>query len=175
MSGPHRQSWLQRVLGGLPKPTKRVPVDDQEPLPVTRDRVGDYLLTKGYRFVVDDDGDLTGTWDGSRFWFLLLGDNAEIVQVRGRWHRQLPLEQRAAVGLALNDWNRERIWPKAYVREEEGMLALYSEVSADFEPGATDSQLEQVLACGLGTGVQLFAALDATLPGGGPPPDVPDN
>lgn len=175
MSGPRHQSWLQRVLGGLPKPDKRAPSDGQEPLPVTRDRVGDYLLAKGYRFVVDEDGDLTGTWDGSRFWFLLLGDHAEIVQVRGRWHRQLPLEQRAAVGLALNDWNRERIWPKAYVREEEGMLALYSEVSADFEPGATDAQLEQILACGLGTGVQLFAALESTLPGGGPPPDVPDN
>ncbi|GEL94280.1 hypothetical protein CCO02nite_09380 [Cellulomonas composti] len=95
--------------------------------------------------------------------------------MRGRWHRQLPLDQRAAVGLALNDWNRERIWPKAYVREEEGLLALYSEVSADFEPGATEDQLAQVLACGLGTGVQLFAALESTLPTAPPAPDIPDN
>ena len=172
MTGP---GWLLRVLGGLPKPTKQAPSDDEEPRPVTRDRVGDYLLERGYRFVVDDDGDLTGTWDGSRFWFLLLGEHGEIVQVRGRWHQQVPLEQRAAVSLALNDWNRERIWPKAYLREEEGMLALYSEVSADFEPGATDKQLAQLLSCGLGTGVQLFAALEATIPGGGPAPDVPDN
>ena len=100
----------------------------------------------------------------------------EIVQVRGRWHRSLPLDQRAAVSLALNDWNRERIWPKAYVREEEGLLALYSEVSADFEPGASDHQLSQVLACGLGTGVQMFTTLEGLLPGDeGPAPDVPDN
>ena len=172
MSGPR---WLLRVLGGLPKPAKHAPADDEEPQPVTRDRVGDYLLDKGYRFIVDDDGDLTGTWDGSRFWFLLLGEHDEIVQVRGRWQRQVPLEQRGAVSLALNDWNRERIWPKAYVREEEGMLALYSEVSADFEPGATDAQLAQILACGLGTGVQLFAALEATIPGPGPTTGLPDD
>ncbi|WP_029288820.1 YbjN domain-containing protein [Cellulomonas sp. HZM] len=168
--------WLQRVLGGLPKPPKSVPDDDDPIRAPHRDRLGEYLLEHGYRFVVDDDGDLTGTWDGNRFWFLLLGEADEIVQVRGRWHRQLPLDQRAAVSLALNDWNRERIWPKAYVREEDGMLALYSEVSADFEAGVNDQQLAQVLACGLGTGVQLFASLEQLLPGDDAPPgDVPDN
>jgi hypothetical protein len=174
VSGP---GWLLRVLGGLPKPVKSVR-DDEDPVrPLTRDRIGDYLLEHEYRFVVDEDGDLTGTWDGNRFWFLLLGDADEIVQVRGRWHRSLPLDQRPAVSLALNDWNRERIWPKAYVREEEGMLALYSEVSADFEPGVSDHQLAQVLACGLGTGVQMFTTIEGLLPGddAAPPPDVPDN
>lgn len=166
--------WLLRMLGGMPKPTKRV--DDEPPRLVTRDRVADYLLGRGYRFVIDDDGDLTGTWDGSRFWFLLLGEHQEIVQVRGRWHRTMPIEQRRAVTLALNDWNRDRIWPKAYVREEEGQLALYSEVSSDLEVGATDQQLAQLIACGLGTGVQMFSALDAMLPqDDGADPDVPDN
>ena len=126
--------------------------------------------------MVDDDGDLTGTWDGSRFWFLLLGEQQEILQVRGRWHRSLQLDQREVASLAVNDWNRERIWPKAYLREEEGVLALYSEVSADFEPGVTEPQLAQLLACGLGTGVQMFSSLEAVLPrDDAPPPDVPDN
>jgi hypothetical protein len=173
VSGP---GWLLRVLGGLPKPTKREPSDGELPRLLTRDRVADYLLARGYRFLVDEDGDLTGTWDGSRFWFLLLGEQQEILQVRGRWHRTLPLEQRRALALAINDWNRERIWPKAYVREEDGALAVYAEVSADLEPGVTDVQLAQLLACGLGTGVQLFAALEPVVPGeGGTPPDVPDN
>lgn len=173
MSGP---GWLLRVLGGLPKPTKRPSPDDEPPRPLSRDRIGDYLLGRGYRFVVDEDGDLTGTWDGSRFWFLMLGEQEEILQVRGRWHRTFTLEQRPAVGLAVNDWNRERIWPKAYLREEDGAIALYSEVSADFEPGVTDLQLAQLVACGLGTGVQMFAALDGLLPRDETPPDdLPDN
>ncbi|GIG27940.1 YbjN domain-containing protein [Cellulomonas marina] len=168
--------WLLRVLGGRPKPVKR-PVRRDPPTPLTRERIADHLRARGYKFAVDDDGDLTGTWDGSRFWFLTLGDEAEILQVRGRWHRTLPVDQRAAVGLALNDWNRERIWPKAYVREEEGTLALYSEVSADLEAGVTDRQLAQLLACGLGTGVHMFTALDALLPAGdgAADEDIPDN
>ena len=173
MSGP---GWLLRVLGGLPKPTKKPIPGDEPPYMLTRERIADYLVGRGYRFVVDDDGDLTGTWDGSRFWFLMLGEQQEILQVRGRWHRSLPLDQRATASLAVNDWNRERIWPKAYLREEEGVLALYSEVSADFEPGVTDVQLAQLLACGLGTGVQMFSTLEALLPRDDvTPPDVPDN
>ena len=176
-SSPTRHGWLSRVLLGLAKPAKVAPPRPGErPRALTRDRVARYLDSRGYRFVVDDDGDLTGTWDGSRFWFLLLGEQQEILQVRGRWHRSLQLDQREIASLAVNDWNRERIWPKAYVREEEGALALYSEVSSDFEPGATDLQLAQLVACGLGTGVQMFTALDGLLPrDDAPPTDLPDN
>jgi hypothetical protein len=113
---------------------------------------------------VDEDGDLTGVWNDSRFWFLLLGEQREILQVRGRWHRQLPVDSRRAVTLALNDWNRERIWPKLYLREEEGQLAVYSEVSTDLEHGVTAEQLDQLVSCGLGTGVQSFASFDQLLP-----------
>ncbi len=169
--------WLLRALGSLPNAPKAPRVDDEPPSPVTRARIADYLRQRGYRFVVDEDGDLTGTWDGNRFWFLLLGEGQEIVQVRGRWHRTLPLDARPALALAVNDWNRERIWPKAYVREEEGSLAVYAETSADLEPGANDAQLAQILSCGLGTGVQMFVSFEGTLPdpGAGAPPDVPDH
>lgn len=138
------------------------------PRPVDRDRIGQCLTARGYRYVVDPDGDLTGTWNAHRFWFLLLGEERDVVQVRGRWARTLPPDQRRPALLALNDWNRERIWPKSYLREEEGRLAVYAEVSVDLEAGATDDQLDQILTCGLGTGVQLFKALDNQVPGDDP-------
>lgn len=177
MTDPLRPGWLSRVLGGFTKPIKHDPATATEsPAPLTRGRIAGYLDSRSYRYVVDDDGDLTGTWDGSRFWFLLLGDDEEILQVRGRWHRSLPLDRRSAATLAVNDWNRERIWPKVYVREEDGLLALYSEVSADLERGVTDDQLAQLVACGLGTGVQMFSAFDEILPhDDSPPPGTPNN
>lgn len=166
-------SWLRRVLKALPEPS---PSGVDAPTPLHRERMARYLTEHDYHFAVDDDGDLTGTWDDHRFWFLLLGDAQEIVQIRGRWSRTLPMEQRSAALLALNDWNRERIWPKCYLREEDDRIAVYSEVSADLEPGANNDQLDQILACGLGTGVQLFSALDELIPGdGAPPADIPDN
>ena len=160
--------WIQRVFGN-PRPKATAAHARERTTPLTRDRIAAYLLSRGYRFLLDDDGDLTGTWDGSRFWFLLLGEHSEILQVRGRWHRMLPTSRRTSVLLAANDWNRERIWPKVYVREEDGELALYSEVSVDLENGVTAPQLAQLIACGLGTGVQMFTVLDTLLP-----PDVGD-
>jgi hypothetical protein len=128
------------------------------------DRVGTFLTQRGYRFRVDEDGDITGTWEGHRFWFMLLGPEKAVLQVRGRWDRAITPGARLAALQAANDWNRERIWPKVYLREEGEGLAVYAEVSVDLESGATDDQLGQVVSCGLGTGVQLFSSLSATMP-----------
>ncbi|WP_250444526.1 YbjN domain-containing protein [Actinotalea sp. C106] len=136
----------------------------RRPSPVESSRVEAYLVGRGYHVARDEDEDLTGTWDGDRFWFLLLGEQQEILQVRGRWHRTLPAHRRAAALLAVNDWNRERIWPKVYLRDEDEGAALYTEVSVDLEHGVTDDQLGQLVACGLGTGVQFFAALSGLVP-----------
>ncbi|AEG44022.1 YbjN domain-containing protein [Isoptericola variabilis] len=135
------------------------------PLPLSRERVAEDLERRGYRFRVDGDGDVTGTWDGNRFWFLLLGSRDEILQVRGRWSGSISPQARLSVLQAVNDWNRERVWPKVYVREEAEGLALYAEVSVDFEHGATDEQLAATVSCGLVTATQFFATVGALTPG----------
>ncbi|SDC70905.1 Putative sensory transduction regulator [Sanguibacter gelidistatuariae] len=172
MSARQRAPWLARILakGTGSAPDTAVHIPTELPTPLTRDRVGAYLTRRGYTFRLDDDDDITGTWDGNRFWFLLLGTQHEILQVRGRWHRPLADSGRLAVLQIINDWNRERIWPKAYLRAEPAGLALYTEVSVDFGPGATKNQLEQMVACGLGTSIQLFTSVSALLP-----PEDPDD
>lgn len=161
---PARTGWLSRLFGNRHTKAEEPPPPVELPTPVTMQRIGDHLVRRGYHFRVDDDGDITGTWDGHRFWFLLLGEHREIVQVRGRWSTALPPASRLATLQAVNDWNRDRIWPKVYLREESTGLALYAEVSVDLEQGATDDQLAQVVSCGLGTAVQLFHAIGAQLP-----------
>jgi hypothetical protein len=160
-----RTGWFARLFGNRrPKSAESIPAEAERPRPLSMSRVGDHLTRRGYHFRVDDDGDITGTWDGHRFWFLLLGDRSEILQVRGRWSTTLPLEARLVTLQAVNDWNRERIWPKVYVREEAGRLGVYAEVSVDLEHGATDAQLSQMLFCGLSTGSMFFDALDERYP-----------
>lgn len=158
-------TWLARVLGGAENPA-RTPsrTAPSRTTPLTRDRVAAALSARGYHYRLDDDGDLTGVWNGNRFWFLLLGEEHEILQVRGRWRQQLPTGARRAVSLTLNDWNRERIWPKVYLREESDQLAIYAEVSTDLEHGVTGDQLDQLISCGLGTAVQAFDSLAGQLP-----------
>ncbi|MFI2485778.1 YbjN domain-containing protein [Promicromonospora kroppenstedtii] len=188
-SGGGAGRWLARLLNPRP-PAARRPAGAQvrtlsnppveKPRPLTTQRVGDDLSRRGYRFRIDDDGDVTGTWDGNRFWFLLLGEHDEILQVRGRWAGALPAAARLAVLQAANDWNRERIWPKVYTREEGAGLALYAEVSVDFEHGATEEQLAQTVSCGLVTASQFFSTVaslappsDADADGGTAPDDPP--
>ncbi|QAY64702.1 YbjN domain-containing protein [Xylanimonas allomyrinae] len=161
-------AWLDRARGlaprgqGATRPTGGRSARPPEPL--TAQRVGDELTRRGYRFRIDSDGDITGTWDGNRFWFLLLGDHKEILQVRGRWAGEVAATTRLAVLQAVNDWNRERIWPKVYIREEEDGLALYAEVSVDFEHGATDAQVAATVSCGLVTATQFFDSLATLAP-----------
>lgn len=175
--------WLARLLNPRPPAARRTSgsqtrtitnVEVEKPRPLSTQRVGDDLSRRGYRFRIDDDGDVTGTWDGNRFWFLLLGEHDEILQVRGRWAGTLPAGARLAVLQAANDWNRERIWPKVYTREEAAGLALYAEVSVDFEHGATEDQLAQTVSCGLVTASQFFSTVASLAPPSDTDQDDPD-
>ncbi|MDO8107393.1 YbjN domain-containing protein [Isoptericola sp. b441] len=141
------------------------PARPERPTPVTRERIAAYLQAEGYHTRADEDGDVTGVWNGHRFWFILLGERDEVLQVRGRAEHVLPVERRSAALLAVNDWNRDRIWPKAYLREEDDGLALYGEMSVDLEHGVTDAQLALLLDCGLATSIQLFRATAPAQPG----------
>ena len=162
-----RTNWFTRLFGNRrPKAPDSLPREVELPRARSMARGGALLTRRGAPVRVADDGDITGTWDGHRFWFLLLGDRSEILQVRGRWSTTLPVESRLVTLQTVNDWNRERIWPKVYVREEGGRLALYAEVSVDLEHGATAAQLAQTVSCGLGTAVPLFHAIGAQLPPG---------
>lgn len=146
--------------GDTPGPTFR----PARPTPLTQDRIEAYLRSEGYDVGRDADGDVTGVWNSHHFWFIVLGDHDEVLQVRGRASRTVPLEHRAALLLGVNDWNRDRVWPKAYLREEESGLAIYGEMSVDLEHGVTDEQLGRLLDCGLATSVQLFEATGRARP-----------
>lgn len=134
------------------------------PAPLTPERIVDYLLSEGYEVARDVDGDVAGVWNGHRFWFIVLGDRDEVLQVRGRASVKIPTERRPGALLAVNDWNRDRIWPKAYLRQEDDGIALYGEVSADLEHGVTDAQLARLVDCGLATCLQLFTAMARAQP-----------
>jgi len=140
------------------------------PIPLTRARIAAYLDGEGYRHVMDDDGDLAASWNGNPFWIIVSGEREEVIQVRGRWATTLPLAARVSLLHVVNGWNRDRFWPKAYVREEDGQLALYGEWSTDLAHGVTEEQLGRVVLTALATTLQLFDHVATTLP----PSDTPD-
>lgn len=133
--------------------------------PLARNRITTWLQVNGYAHFVDHEGDVGGLWRGRLFHFLLLGEQEEILQVRGQWNREAAIERLGEVLETCNTWNRERIWPKTYARvRDDGMICVVAEESVDLEPGVTDEQLSQLLHCGLSTGSMFFDTLDERFP-----------
>lgn len=137
----------------------------QVPTPVTRARIADWFTRHEFSYFVDNDGDLGGLWRGRLFYFFLFGEQAEILQIRGQWQREVAIERLDEILEACNEWNADRIWPKAYVRvRDNGMIHVIAEVATDLEQGVTDDQLNQLLFCGLSTGSMFFDSIDELYP-----------
>jgi len=132
--------------------------------PLSRDRITAALDGRELRYGVDEDGDVGGYWDGHLFYFFVLGSSGEYLQVRGRWNRKVGVDQVPALLEIVNEWNADHLWPKGYVRVEDDVVGVYAEHTVDYEHGLSDAQVDQHLACGLSTGLQLFEHLDERYP-----------
>lgn len=125
--------------------------------PLTREAVSTVLDDWAAHYRVDDDGDVVGYWDGNLFVFLVRGGaDRTLLSVRGRWARQLPLDHRAELLDVVDEWHRDTLWPKCYLREEDDELAVYTELNVPLGRGTTLAQLAEVMQCALATGCQLF-------------------
>lgn len=156
-------------MGFFTKPDAEPAGSAGQPQPLTHQRVIDCLDARGLQYGVDDDGDIGGYWDGHLFFFFRMGEAEEYFQVRGRWNRTVPSDQVSQVIALVNAWNADKLWPKAYVRVEGGgerpeVVGVYAEHTVDYEHGLTDAQLDQHLACGISTSLQLFEHLDEAYP-----------
>ena len=130
------------------------------PLALDRDRIRDALTRESWHYQVDDDGDLCGLWGDNLFYFFATGEQREILYIRGRWHHSLRIDQRTEAREVIDDWHRDRLWPKGYTRVgDDGEVRVYAEHTVDFEHGVTDDQLSQTLRCAITTSLQLFDQL----------------
>ncbi|PZR55554.1 YbjN domain-containing protein [Xylanimonas oleitrophica] len=160
------ESLLLRVAGGPRTAPGAHHLDPAEvPAPLSLERVVRWLEDSDFAYFTDSDGDVGGLWQGRLFYFLVLGEHEEVLQVRGQWHRDLTIERLEEILEICNAWNAERIWPKTYVRvRDNGTVVVCTDVTVDVEQGVTDDQLDQLLQCGLSTGTMFFDHLDAEYP-----------
>ena len=140
--------------------------DEPSPNPplLTRERIEAALEGRDWTYHIDSDGDVGGMWDNSFFLFLRGGANKEILQVRGRWHRECPIERRTEIRALLDEWHNTKIWPKGYTKvDDSGKCWVIAEHSVDWEFGVTDEQLDLMIRGSLVTSLQMFEFLAARL------------
>ncbi|GAA4286777.1 hypothetical protein GCM10022262_11360 [Georgenia daeguensis] len=177
-------SWLRRrrrpapaprtaPRGARPDTTTRPPAllrrRAETTEPVTPGRLRDVVVARGYHVRVEPDASLTGLWDGYPFQLRLTGASQDYLSVLGTWGREVPEEMRGAVAQAVNDWNRDKIWPTVFTFTDESGTTVRTEILADVGGGSTDRQLVELVEAGLSAGVQFFQALGGSMP----PPHEP--
>ncbi|AGL20295.1 YbjN domain-containing protein [Actinoplanes sp. N902-109] len=131
--------------------------------PLSNDMIKAALEAREFAYSVDEDDDIRGTWEGCLIYFFRVGRENEIIQVRILTNPDFSTDDVGKLHAFCNAWNHDRLWPKAYVHTaDDGVVRVIGEVSADFEHGVTLEQLDQVMICGIATGVELAEAV-ATL------------
>ena len=132
--------------------------------PISKERIEKIFDGQGWYYGRDDDDDVCGRCDGAPFFFLFMGQMNEILSVTSRMAEEVPMEQEAELNGVIEDWHRDRIWPKAfYAPTDDGTLRVMTEVNVDYEHGATDAQLLQQINCSIATQLSLYDHIRETL------------
>ena len=100
----------------------------------------------GLRHGIDDDGDLAVRWEKCSVYFFFYGEKHEVLQARLYLNRRFSADMRATLAVLLDEWNRTKLFPKAYtVLPDDGMVGICAEQCQDFEGGVTRAQLKYAL------------------------------
>lgn len=95
------------------------------------------------RSLIDDDGDLAVRWENFSIYFFHYGADEEVLQARLYLNRRFEVDLRPTLALVLDDWNRSKLFPKAYtVLPDDGLVGICAEQAFDFEGGITREQLK---------------------------------
>jgi hypothetical protein len=96
----------------------------------------------GLQWAIDDDGDLVVRWEKYNIYFFHYGMQDEVLQARLYLNRRFDVDLRPALALVLDDWNRSKLFPKAYtVLPDDGLVGICAEQAFDFEGGTSPQQL----------------------------------
>jgi hypothetical protein len=163
------KGWTMGIFGSSKDgSTNREPTRPPHPeivlSPLTNDTITDALATMELRYFTDSDGDVGANWEDFMTYFFRMGEQKEILNSRVIIRRKFGVEEVLRLQTFCNDWNRDKLWPKAYVRvaQENGnptSAQVIGEVVTDLEHGVTQLQLQQLISCAIGTGSSLAEAV----------------
>lgn len=101
---------------------------------------------------LDSDGDLLIRWEKCSVFMFFYGERREILQARLYLNRRFDVDVRPTLALVLDEWNRSKLFPKAYtVLPDDGRVGICAESCYDFELGVTRAQLKYTIGQWLDT------------------------
>ncbi len=134
---------------------------------LTFDRVKAVVESCDWKYETVDENVIFCIWDHARHFFIVAGENSEILAARGIWNKQIvDAAKLPEVMEFINGWNSTRMFPKTYIdsSDTEGEWVVCFEHVIDYEFGVLDKQIEMHLEIMLKTGHDLCAELDKLMP-----------
>ncbi len=120
------------------------PRDERETPPLSVSRVRKVLAARQVEYLRAESGDTGIQWEDRVYWVRVAG---EVARVSATWPGTLPFARLDALRGFIRDWHAENYWPKlVYGINDDGSLTLSAEVSADWESGVADRQLDDMLS-----------------------------
>jgi hypothetical protein len=115
----------------------------------------------GLKHSIDEDGDLVVRWEKCSIYFFFYGERREVLQARMYLNRRFSVDTRATLALLLDEWNRTKLFPKAFtILPDDGMVAICAEQCYDYEAGATRGQLKYAVGIWIDTLLRFGDWLD---------------
>jgi hypothetical protein len=143
---------------GIPDMQGEGRVDQLRPL--SNELITSVLDARGYHYFTDSDGDIGGRWDDHLIYFFRFGSDREVFQVRTLAGHAFATDDVPRLYAFCNEWNHDRLWPKAYVHvSDDGVARVCGEVAAHLSAGVSFDQLAQLLDCGVETGLIMAEAV----------------
>ena len=134
---------------GVPQPQPQPAGQDGPPPVVVPDQnlVKQLLDQMELKHTTDEEGDLVAPWEGFRVYFMFRGEQKELYAVRAFYDRPHPIESKTELLEALDEWNRETLWPKVYTHtHDDGVVRVIG---------------ESQMIVGMGVNINYFIAMTA--------------
>ncbi|MEY9849448.1 YbjN domain-containing protein [Streptacidiphilus sp. MAP5-3] len=94
---------------------------------------------------VDAEGDVVAPWEEFQVYFMFRGEQKELFAVRAFYNHAHDLGAKPELLEALDEWNRETLWPKVYTAtQDDGVLRVVGEAQ---------------MIVGMGVNINYFAAM----------------
>ncbi|MBF9068342.1 type III secretion system chaperone family protein [Streptacidiphilus fuscans] len=94
---------------------------------------------------VDGEGDVVAPWEEFQVYFMFRGEQKELFAVRAFYNHAHDLGAKPELLEALDEWNRETLWPKVYTAtQDDGVLRVVGEAQ---------------MIVGMGVNINYFAAM----------------
>ena len=134
------------------------PRDERETPPLTVSRVRKVLAARQIEYLTAESGDTGIRWEGRVYW---VGVAGEVATVSSTWPGTLPVDKLEALRGFIREWHAGNYWPKlVYGINDDGSLTVSAEVSADWETGVADRQLDDMLSMSIAKIREAFRGVE---------------